>query len=182
MNSKWSYSLEPPNFCKNRRFFFSCVALKFDRWPWKTIGHLFYATSNFVHHFRAISKSKLKLQSGNALFHSHQWILPGVTVRKRPIWVKIDDFFSHVTLKFDGWPRKTIGHLFYVVSSFVLHLIAISEFCLELQSGSAKYGSKSTIFFTRVTLKFYGWPWKTIGHLFYATSSSVHHLLAIGEF
>ena len=48
-----------------------------------------------------------------ASFRSHRWIQTGVTVRKRPIWVKIDDFFSHVTLIFDGWPSKTIGHLFY---------------------------------------------------------------------
>ena len=43
---------------------------QFDGWPWKTIGHLFYATSNFVHHFIAISEFKLELQSGNALFGS----------------------------------------------------------------------------------------------------------------
>ena len=28
-----------------------------------------------------------------ASFRSHRWIQAGVTVRKRPIWVKIDDFF-----------------------------------------------------------------------------------------
>ena len=27
-----------------------------------------------------------------ATFHSHRWIHTGVTVRKRPIWVKFDDF------------------------------------------------------------------------------------------
>ena len=46
-----------------------------------------------------------------ASFLGHRWIQTGVTVRKRLIWVKIN-FFSHVTLKFDGWPSKTIGHLF----------------------------------------------------------------------
>ena len=40
------------------------------------------------------------------------WIKTGVTVRKRPIWVKIDDFFSWVTLKFDGFPLRIIGYLF----------------------------------------------------------------------
>ena len=39
-----------------------------------------------------------------ASFRSHWWIQTGVTIRKRLIWVKIDDFFSRVTLKFDGWP------------------------------------------------------------------------------
>ena len=39
-----------------------------------------------------------------ASFRSHWSIQTGVTVQKRLIWVKIDDFFSRVTLKFDGWP------------------------------------------------------------------------------
>ena len=81
-----------------------------------------------------------------ASFHSHRWIQTGVTVRKRPILVKIDDFFSRVTLKFHGWPLKTIGHLFYATSSFVHHFVAIGEFKLELQSGNAQFGSNSTIF------------------------------------
>ena len=150
--------------------FLSRVTLKFDGWPWKQIGHLFYVASSFVHHFIAISEFKLKLQSGNAQFgsksviffsvilkfdgwpwknnrapllchfklcasfRSHWWIETGVTVRKRPIWVKIDVFFSRVTLKFDGWPWKTIEHLFYATSSFKHHSIVICEFKLELQS------------------------------------------------
>ena len=125
----------------------SCVTLKFDWWLWKTIGHLFYAASSFVHHFIAIGEFTLKLVSGNAQFGSksaiicpvwpwnltddlgnnkapflchfklcasfcsHCRIKTGVTVWKRPIWVKIDDFFSRVTLEFDGWPWKIIGHL-----------------------------------------------------------------------
>ena len=72
-----------------------------------------------------------------ASFRSHWWIQTGVTVRKCLIWVKIDDFFSRVTLKFDGWPSKTIGHLFSATSSFVQHFVAIGEFKLELQSGNA---------------------------------------------
>ena len=75
-----------------------------------------------------------------ASFHNHQWIQTGVTFRKRPILVKIDDFFSHVTLKFNGWPSKTIGHLLYSTSSFVQHFVAIGEFKLELQSGNAQSG------------------------------------------
>ena len=41
-----------------------------------------------------------------ASLHSHLWIQTGVTVWKRPIWVKIGDSLSCVTLKFDGWPWK----------------------------------------------------------------------------
>ena len=37
-------------------------------------------------------------------------------------------------------------------------------------------------FVSRVILQFDVWPWKTIGNLFYATSSFVHHFVAIGEF
>ena len=73
-------------------------------------------------------------------------------VRKCPIWVKIGDVLYRVTLKFDGWPWKTIGHLSFAVSSFVQDFIAIGEFKLELQSGNAQFGSNSTIF--RAV-----WPW-----------------------
>ena len=63
-----------------------------------------------------------------ASFQIHQWIQTGVTVRKRPIWVKINIFFNRVTLKFDVWPWKTIEHLFYATSSFVRHFVATGEF------------------------------------------------------
>ena len=95
-------------------------------------------------------------------------------VRKRPIWVKIGDVLYRVTLKFDGWPWKTIGHFSFAVSSFVKHFIAIGEFKLELQSGNAPIWVKFDVFDV--------WPWKTIGHLFYATWSSMHHFVAISEF
>ena len=74
------------------------------------------------------------------------------SVGKRLIWAKIDEFFSWVTLKFDRWPSKTIGHLFYATSSFVYHFIDIGEFKLELQSENAQSRSKSTIFLAM-------WPW-----------------------
>ena len=81
-------------------------------------------------------------------FESCDWPI----VRKRPIWVKIGDALYRVTLKFDGWPWKMIGHLSFAVSSFVQHFIAIGEFKLELQSGNAHFGSNLTIF--RAV-----WPW-----------------------
>ena len=192
-------------FRSKSTIFLSCVILKFDRWPWKTIGHIFYATSSFVHHFIVIGEFKLGLQSGNAILGSKTtiffgrvnlnfdrspwtrqigaiWKLWPAYSLECPIWVKIGDVLSHVTLKFDGCPWKTIGHLSFAVWSFVQHFIAISEFKLELLSGNAQFGSNSTIF--RVV-----WPWnltydleKTIGHLYYATSSFMHHFVAIGEF
>ena len=45
---------------------------------------------------------------------------------------QISDILSRVTLKIDGWPEKTIGHLFYTTSSFVHHFKAMGEFKLEL--------------------------------------------------
>ena len=117
-----------------------------------------------------------------ASFQSHWWIQTGVTVRKRSIRVKINDFFNLVTLQFGLWPWKTIGYPFYATSSFVHHLVAIGEFKLEFKSGNAQFRSNSTIFFSRVTLIFDRWPWKTIGHLFYATSSFGHHFVAIDGF
>ena len=100
-------------------------------------------------------KLKLDFQSGNAQFRSNmlkQWIQTEVTAWKCPIWVKIINFVSSVTLKFDGWPWKTKGHLYYVTSSSVYHFTAIGQFKLELQSGNTQFGSKSTSFCPV-------WPW-----------------------
>ena len=103
--------------------FLSLVTFKFDGWPWKTIGNLFYTTSSFVHHFKSIGELKLKLQSRNAQFGSKSAIFC-------PVWPwNLTDALE-----------KKIGHLFYVASSFVHHFTAISEFKLELQSGTPNLG------------------------------------------
>ena len=70
------------------------------------------------------------------------WIYSPETPNLGQIW----RFVEPVTLTFDGWPSKTIGHLLYATSSFVQHFIAIGEFKLELQSRNAQSGSNSTIF------------------------------------
>ena len=140
MNSNWSYSLEMPNLGLNRRFFLAV-------WPWNSRMTVKCNRVPLLCYFKLC-----------ASFRSHWWIPTGVTVWKRLIWVKIDDFFSRVTLKFDGWPWKTIGHLFYATSSFVYHCIAIGEFKLELQSGNAQSGSNSTLF--RAV-----WPWNFMDDL-----------------
>ena len=41
------------------------VTLKFDRWPWKTIGILFDIPWHYVCHFIAICEFHLELSSGN---------------------------------------------------------------------------------------------------------------------
>ena len=134
VNSNWSYSPETPNLGQIPRYLELCdlviwrMTLKNNRVP-------------LLCYFKLC-----------AAFRTHWWIKTGVTVRKRPIWVKFDDFLGRVTLQFDGWPCKTLGHLFYATSSFVQHFIAIGEFKLELQSGNAQFGSNLTIF--RAV-----WPW-----------------------
>ena len=112
-----------------RRIFLSHVILKFDRWLWKTIRHLFCDTFSFMRHFKAIREFKLELQSGNTQFGSKSAI-----------------FLSHVTLKFDGGPSKITGHLFYTTWSIVHHFKAMGEFKLALQYGNAQFGSKSMFF------------------------------------
>ena len=151
---------------------FGSKSSKFYGWPWKRIGHVFDAASSFTHHVMSIGEFKLKLQPGNAQFGPKSFIFvpcdleiwplrlisyPSVNlnfsyIRKRWIRVKIDDVFSRVSLKFDGWHWKTIWHLFYDTASLVHRFTAISEFKLELQSGNAQFGSKSLICCT-------GWSW-----------------------
>ena len=60
--------------------------------------------------------------------------------RKRSIWVKIGDFLTRVTLKFDEWPWKKLEHLFDSPSSFVHNTIANCKFKPKLQSGDAIAG------------------------------------------
>ena len=128
VNSNWSYSLETPNPGQIGRFLETCdleilrMTLQNNRAP--LLGYFKLCAS----------------------FHTHWWIQISVTVRKRSIQVKIDNFFSRVTLQFDRWPSKTIGHLFYATSSFMQHFVAIGEFKMELQSGNAQSGSNTTIF------------------------------------
>ena len=64
-----------------------------------------------------------------------------------------------MTLKVDGWPRKTIGHLFYTTSSFVRHFKSIGEFKLELQFENSRFGSKLIFFFVPCDLAIW---WMTL--------------------
>ena len=97
-------------------------------------------------------------------FPSHVLFQTGVIVRKRSIRVKIGDFLSRVTLKFDGVTLKTIGHLFYANSSFVHHLIVIGDWSLSYSSETPNSAQYRRIL-SCATLKFDRWPCKTIWHL-----------------
>ena len=151
MNSNWSYSPETVKL--------GCDLCDLDHWPltltfcmdltlvlgdnsWKL-----YDDGNIVKKVwqadrKYHSQSCLAAAKNNrapllwcfklcASFHSHWWIQTKVTVRKRSIRVKISDLLSPVTLKFNGWPWKTIGHLLYVASSFMHDFIAIRRFNLS---------------------------------------------------
>ena len=94
------------------------------------------------------------------------------------IGFKIVAFSACVTLKFYGWPKNIIVQLFYTTPSFVHHFKSICEFKLvtvRKRSILVKIGN----FLSRVTLKFIGWHWKILGHLFYAMLSFVHYFKAI---
>ena len=69
-----AYSPETPNLGQNRWCFVPC---DLEIW-WITLENN-----------RAPLLCCFKLC---ATFHSHRWIQTGVAVRKRPIWVKFDDF------------------------------------------------------------------------------------------
>ena len=115
-------------------------------WPWNLMDFLPCDHEIWRMSFKNIRTPPVSFFKLCASFRTHWWIQTGVTVRKRPIWVKIDDFLSRVTLEFHGWPWKTIENLFFTILSFVHHFKAMSEFSIELQSGNAQFGSKSTIF------------------------------------
>ena len=85
VNSNLSYSPETLNSGQNWPFW-NRVTWKFYRWPSKTIGRPFYATSSFVYHFVPIGEFKFELQSGNAQFGSNATIFRAV----RP-WNLTDD-------------------------------------------------------------------------------------------
>ena len=82
-----AYSPETPNLGQNGWWFVPC---DLEIW-WMTLENN-----------RASLLSCFKLC---AIFHSHRWIQTGVTVRKRPIWVKFDNFFLAV------WPSNLTDDL-----------------------------------------------------------------------
>ena len=133
VNWNWGYSSETLNSSQKSAIFVPCAI---ETWlmTLKTIGHPFYATLSFVHHFKPSVNSNW----------SYSPVRPNSGQNQRLI-------LSRVTLKFDRWPWKTIGHLFYTTCtlSFVHHFVVIGEFKLELQSGNAQFWSKLAILLPR---------------------------------
>ena len=71
------------------------LAILCPMWPWNLTNDFENNRTPLLCYFKLC-----------ASFHRHQSIQTGVTVQKSRIQVKIDDFLSCVTFKFDRWPWK----------------------------------------------------------------------------
>ena len=160
MNSNWSYSPETPNLGQIRRFLEPC-----DLEIWRMT----------LQNNRAPLLSNIKPY---ASFHHHMWIQTGVTVRKRLSWV-----VTSVTLTFDLWPCLFAWTLLWslVITSENFMMIRWWE---HSQKGvTDRQTDRRTDGQTENTICRAAWSQlKTIGHLFYATSSYMHHFINICEF
>ena len=120
---------------------------------------------------RAPLLSNIKLY---ASFHHHMWIQTGVTVRKRLSWV-----VTSVTLTFDLWPWPFAWTLLWSL------VITPDNFMMIRWWEHSQKGvtDRQTDGQTENTICRAAWSQlKTIGHLFYSTSSFVYHFVAIGVF
>ena len=127
------------------------MTAKLDRWHWKTTGHITFASFSFMDHFLVISEFNFELQSGNAQIRSILAIFSLLWP-----WNFTDDL------------QKQKG-----ISSMSFQALCI----ISLPSVNLNLSYSLESFKSHVTLKFYGRPWKTIGHLFYTHSSFVHHFI-----
>ena len=137
--------------------FFAQITLQFDGWSRQIIGHLFYSVSSFVHHFISIGEFKLESQSGNTWFISKLVIF---VLRDLEIW--------QMTLKNIRAPFLCY---FKLSASFHSHHWIQTRVTVRKSQIWVKIG-----YFCPMS------HWKTIWHHFYATSSFVHHFIAIGQF
>ena len=89
-----------------------------------------------------------------ASFHSHQWILTGVTVRKRPIWVKIDVFVSCYLKIWWMTLKNNRAHLL----SNIKRWASFHHHHMWIETGVTVREGLSWVF-TSATLTFDLWPW-----------------------
>ena len=98
------------------------------------------------------------------------------------IGLKSSISFAPMNLKLDGRRRRTTWYLFSTMQ-------AVGNISKPLVNSNLKYSPKTPnsgqnlrFYFVRVSLKFDGWHWKTIEHVFYSTSNFVYHFVAISGF
>ena len=160
MNSNWSYSPETPNLGQMRRFLEPC-----DLEIWRMT----------LKNNRAPLLSNIKLY---ASFHHHMWIQTGVTVRKRLSWV-----VTSVTLTFDLWPWPFAWTLRWSLVISPENFMMIRWWEHSQKGVTDRRTDRRTDGQTENTICRAAWSQlKTIGHLFYSTSSFLHHFVAIGVF
>ena len=160
MNSNWSYSPETPNLGQIRRFLEPC-----DLEIWRMT----------LKNNRAPLLSDIKLY---ASFHYHMSIPTGVTVRKRLSWV-----VTSVTLTFDLWPWPFAWTSLWSLVITPENFMMIRWWEHSQKGVTDRQTDGRTDGQTENTICRAAWSQlKTTGHLFYATSSFVHHLVPIGEF
>ena len=140
------------------------VTLKFDGWPRKTIGHLFYTASSFVRHFKSILVNSNWSYSLKTLNAGQKWRF--FVPRDLEIW--------WMTLENN---RALLQYYVKLCASFQIHQWI--ETGVTVRKRSTRVNISNLL--SPVTSKIHGWPWKTIGHLFYTTLRFVHHIKAIGE-
>ena len=156
MYSNLSYSPETPNLGQIRRFLEPC-----DLEIWRMT-----LKNNRAPHLCCFQLC--------AWFHCHMWIQTGVRLRKRLSWV-----LTSVTLTFDLWPWP------FAWTPLLTMVITPENFMMIRwrEHGEKGVTDGQTDRRTDWTIHRAAWSQlKTIGHLFYATSSFVHHLVPIGEF
>ena len=139
-------------------------------WPWN-FDDLGTSSMLLQHHFLAIGEFKI-IQSGNAQFGSKSTIFWAVWP-----W---DDLVKQYILSDSNWnySPETLNYQMQATLKFEMTLqnnraplLCYFKLCAYwwiqtwLQSGNTQSGSRQS----RVTLKFDGWLWKTIGHLSYPT-------------
>ena len=144
--------------------FFSHVTLIFDKWPSKTIRHLFQLTSSIVHHLVAIGKFKLELQSGNAQFGSkfalfvtcdlEIWQMTFKNNRAPPqCYFKLcASFHSHLWIQSGVTVQKRPIHYCDVIMGRIASQItSLTIVCSTVYSGAdqRKYQSSASLAFVR---------------------------------
>ena len=136
MNSNWSYSPETPNLGQIRRILEQCD-LEFWRMTFRNN--------------RAPLLCYFKLCTA---FHSHWWIQTGVTVRKRPIWVKLDKFLAPCDLEI--WRMTLKNNRARLLSNIKLYVSFHHH--MWIQTGVTVRKRLSWVV-TSVTFTFNLWPW-----------------------
>ena len=212
MNSNWSCSLKTPNLGQNRRFFSRVtLKFNLWPWPfaWMSLLSLVITPQNFMMiRWREHSQKGVTDRRTDRKYHSqsclvaakNQWgtsprLHQALCIISKPL---VNSNWSHnpemlnsgknwwffVPCDLEIWwmtlknSRAPLLCYFKLGASFHSHRSSQTG----VRVRKRQIWVKIDHFLSHVTSKFDGWPWKTIGLLSLATSSFVHHFIAIGQF